>query len=86
MNCTGGCTVEIPGPGLAVVLLNPGNTSDSDGFWVGNSTIAGLYGYSSADPDTSGALRLDGKGMGGVLMAVVVGVVLGGWQWMEMLL
>ncbi len=45
-NCTGGCTIDVPGPGLAVVLFNPGSP-DSDSFYVGNSTIQGISGFSS---------------------------------------
>ncbi|KAG6844147.1 hypothetical protein H0H87_009390 [Tephrocybe sp. NHM501043] len=40
-NCTGGCEVEVPSPGAALVFL-----SGSE-FFTGNSTLAAPYGYPS---------------------------------------
>ncbi|KAK0470434.1 putative glycoside hydrolase [Desarmillaria tabescens] len=40
LDCTDGCTVNIPGPGAALVIL--GEPSDGDSFYYGNSTVKGL--------------------------------------------
>lgn len=68
-----GCVVTVPGPGIVLALLDP-NASSTAGFYVGNSTIAGLEGYES-----SGALasRVSRKGLLWGGMGVVVALV--GW-------
>ena len=38
--CRDGCSIDVPGPGLAIIWLNP---REQDGnIYVGNSTIAGI--------------------------------------------
>ncbi|KAJ8523132.1 hypothetical protein ONZ45_g401 [Pleurotus djamor] len=44
IDCAGGCTIEVPGPGAALVVLHP---SSSSAFFRGNSTIAPSPGSSS---------------------------------------
>lgn len=46
MACHDGCTITVPGPGLVLALLDP-NSSTTDTFYTGNSTIAGAVGYIS---------------------------------------
>jgi Glycosyl hydrolase family 79 C-terminal beta domain len=46
IHCRDGCTIDVPGPGIALVLFDP-KGPDTDSFFEGNSTIAGLSGYSS---------------------------------------
>ncbi|KAH8109124.1 hypothetical protein DFH11DRAFT_1629913 [Phellopilus nigrolimitatus] len=61
--CTYGCDVVVPGPGLAVVWLDPASDAQVADIYMGNSTIAGIYAG-----ETSGALRPGGAGLGGVLL------------------
>ena len=49
IHCSAGCTIDVPGPGVALVLFDP-NGTDTDSLFQGNSTIAGLGGYSSGAP------------------------------------
>ncbi|KIM73310.1 glycoside hydrolase family 79 protein [Piloderma croceum F 1598] len=50
IHCRDGCTIDVPGPGpgIALVLFDP-KGPDTDSFFEGNSTIAGLSGYSSGE-------------------------------------
>lgn len=72
--CEDGCSIGVPGPGAALVLL--GDTMDDTGFYVGNSTIAGL-GYpldspgSSSSSSSSLSTRIHGFGMTWTWTAVV---------------
>jgi hypothetical protein len=49
IDCVNGCDVRVPGPGAALVLLD--ETPDSDGFFKGNSTIAG-YPVTAPSPQS----------------------------------
>ncbi|KDQ58932.1 glycoside hydrolase family 79 protein [Jaapia argillacea MUCL 33604] len=57
---SGGCAVTVPGPGLALVYLNP-KSGDSDKFFVGNSS---LYGY--VPPPAPSVNGTSGSGSGGL--------------------
>lgn len=39
--CRNGCSIDVPGPGLALIWLNP--KEQGDNIYVGNSTIAGVF-------------------------------------------
>ncbi|KAI5122396.1 hypothetical protein M0805_002947 [Coniferiporia weirii] len=55
-DCKDGCSIAVPGPGLAVVWLDPTSDKQVANIYVGNSTIAGIYtGQLDA---TSGARRV----------------------------
>ncbi|THH04081.1 hypothetical protein EW145_g5783 [Phellinidium pouzarii] len=43
IDCADGCTIAVPGPGLAVVWLEPASDQQATNIFVGNSTIAGVY-------------------------------------------
>ncbi|EIM89642.1 uncharacterized protein STEHIDRAFT_166010 [Stereum hirsutum FP-91666 SS1] len=68
-----GCVITVPGPGIVLALLDP-NASSTAGFYVGNSTIAGLEGYES-----SGALTSRVSQSGLLWSGVGVGLGLAGW-------
>ncbi|KAJ8695302.1 hypothetical protein PTI98_007908 [Pleurotus ostreatus] len=53
VDCGGGCTIEVPGPGAALVVLWP---DQSDQFFRGNSTVAPLNASSSATSTLSSPL------------------------------
>jgi hypothetical protein len=77
MHCRDGCTIDVPGPGAALVLFDP-KSPYSDSFFVGNSTIAGLSGYlSDATMVTVPLFRL--------WIQVVLGAIGTGalWVWAE---
>ncbi|OCB88494.1 hypothetical protein A7U60_g4402 [Sanghuangporus baumii] len=42
-NCSNGCNVTVPGPGLVVVWLDPESDLQRTNIYVGNSTIADVY-------------------------------------------
>ncbi|KAF9223232.1 hypothetical protein BS17DRAFT_706135 [Gyrodon lividus] len=73
-DCEGGCEVAVPGPGAALILF--GDYMNATGFFIGNSTIAGLSGYAS-----SGTVCRLGMGRGGRVVGVVVLAVLASLQW-----
>lgn len=68
-----GCVITVPGPGIVLALLDP-NASSTAGFYVGNSTIAGLEGYESSGASTS---RVSQSGL--LWSGVGVGLGLAGW-------
>ncbi|KIJ09429.1 glycoside hydrolase family 79 protein [Paxillus involutus ATCC 200175] len=78
VECGDGCTVGVPGPGAALILF--GDYANATGFFVGNSTIAGLNGYAPSPTGTSGA-EDDGRGVWWRVVGVVVLVVTGSLQW-----
>ncbi|KAL5522075.1 hypothetical protein ACEPAF_1931 [Sanghuangporus sanghuang] len=46
--CTDGCNVTVPGPGLAVVWLDPESELQRSNIYIGNSTIADVYTSSAS--------------------------------------
>lgn len=50
-DCSQGCNISVPGPGLAVVWLNPESDLQQTNVYIGNSTIADVY----TGPTTSAA-------------------------------
>ncbi|TFK61227.1 hypothetical protein BDN72DRAFT_965291 [Pluteus cervinus] len=63
VSCKDGCTITIPGPGLALVSLDGGGS-----FYTGNSTSAGVDGH-SVSTSKSNALRV---GLGKEIVAAAV--------------
>lgn len=55
LNCQDGCTVELPGPSVALLLLD---SDRSDTFFQGNSTIVGYYSGARAATPLSLVLAL----------------------------
>lgn len=43
IDCSNGCNVTVPGPGLAVVWLDPESDVQRPNIYIGNSTIADVY-------------------------------------------
>ena len=48
VDCSNGCNVTVPGPGLAVVWLDPESDTQRSNIFIGNSTIADIYTSSPA--------------------------------------
>lgn len=65
--CSSGCNVTVPGPGLALVLLD---STSPDSFYEGNSSIGGLSGYQQ--PSSARVLYRDFR----FLVTVLLGLCL----------
>jgi len=72
MNCAQGCDVHVPGPGAALVLLD--ETPDSDGFFKGNSTIAGYPATAQGSSSQSSSDNLRTSISAIVLLAIMEAV------------
>ncbi|EJD00414.1 uncharacterized protein FOMMEDRAFT_169881 [Fomitiporia mediterranea MF3/22] len=74
VNCTEGCSVKVPGPGLAVVWLEPQSELQSSSIYSGNSTVAG---DSPVSHTTSGSIvtrRYNLHLVFGVVFTIVIGL------------
>lgn len=56
IECADGCNVNVPGPGLAVVWLDPESDIQRSNIYIGNSTIAGFH---SETENVSSSMTVD---------------------------
>lgn len=68
LDCADGCDVSVPGPGVALVYLDP-NATDTDSFYDGNSTVA-AGGDARADSSSRVSALRCGQWFG-VLLGIV---------------
>lgn len=64
-DCTNGCTISVPGPGLAVIWLDATSQTQSKKIFKGNSTVAGVYNGSSTTAPVYSITRTIQDGSGG---------------------